>query len=286
MVRDVSNEDIKTSNFSMRDNKSLGPDMYTDVFFKGAWDIVGIDVINVVREFFCNGKLLKEVNQTIIALIPKLVFSWMTLMSFRVFREGNILVKYLGVPFISTRLVYKECKELVEKGEMRRGKAKVSWESVGLPKYKDGLGILWFDNWCPLSPSSYILTVRDITREGLHLTNKVVDMVSNNAWSWPIEWASKFPMFNNSYVHSLDANKSDILFWRNMHGLEKRFSQERNARLFKKMKRTQEYVIDAILSNVQLKLLILHFKRSIIVESAIDAWNLPPSLTHGNANST
>ncbi|GJR35979.1 hypothetical protein Tco_1211663 [Tanacetum coccineum] len=93
------------------------------------------------------------------------------------------------------------------KGEMRRGKAKVSSESVGLPKYKDGFGIL-----------------REITREGLHLTNKVVDMVSNNAWSWPIEWASKFPMFNNSYVHSLDANKSDILFWRNMHGLEKRFS--------------------------------------------------------------
>ncbi|GJY21344.1 putative reverse transcriptase domain, reverse transcriptase zinc-binding domain protein [Tanacetum coccineum] len=36
-----------------------------------AWDTVGSDVNYVVREFFVNGRLLKEINHTIIALILK-----------------------------------------------------------------------------------------------------------------------------------------------------------------------------------------------------------------------
>nr|GFC38336.1 reverse transcriptase domain, reverse transcriptase zinc-binding domain protein [Tanacetum cinerariifolium] len=33
--------------------------------------IIGVDVIKAVKEFFTNGRLLKELNHTIIALIPK-----------------------------------------------------------------------------------------------------------------------------------------------------------------------------------------------------------------------
>ncbi|GJS06220.1 hypothetical protein Tco_0363016 [Tanacetum coccineum] len=54
MTRMVSDVEIKNAMFSME-----------------AWDIVGNDVILAVREFFINGKLLKELNHTIIALIPK-----------------------------------------------------------------------------------------------------------------------------------------------------------------------------------------------------------------------
>ncbi|GJY34922.1 putative RNA-directed DNA polymerase [Tanacetum coccineum] len=36
-----------------------------------AWDIVGDEVVKAVGEFFINGRLLKEINHTIIALIPK-----------------------------------------------------------------------------------------------------------------------------------------------------------------------------------------------------------------------
>ncbi|GJT39303.1 hypothetical protein Tco_0939168 [Tanacetum coccineum] len=71
MVRVVSNQEVKEAIFSMGDDKSPGPDGYTAAFFKEAWGIVGNDVINVVCEFFTNGKLLKELNHTIIALIPK-----------------------------------------------------------------------------------------------------------------------------------------------------------------------------------------------------------------------
>nr|GEW31844.1 hypothetical protein [Tanacetum cinerariifolium] len=52
-------------------DKSPGLDGFTTAFFKSAWDIVGTDVIDAVREFFTNGKLLRELNHTVIALIPK-----------------------------------------------------------------------------------------------------------------------------------------------------------------------------------------------------------------------
>nr|GEX73429.1 hypothetical protein [Tanacetum cinerariifolium] len=71
MIRMVSVTEIKNAMFSMGNEKSPGPDGFTAAFFKEAWDIVGKDVILVVRKFFINGKLLKELNHTIITLIPK-----------------------------------------------------------------------------------------------------------------------------------------------------------------------------------------------------------------------
>ncbi|GJT98864.1 RNA-directed DNA polymerase, eukaryota, reverse transcriptase zinc-binding domain protein [Tanacetum coccineum] len=59
------------------------------------------------------------------------------------FEEGKFPVKYLGVPLVSSRLIYRGCKELVEKvkRDMRKGGAKVAWESVCLPKTEGGLGL-------------------------------------------------------------------------------------------------------------------------------------------------
>ncbi|GKA91486.1 putative RNA-directed DNA polymerase [Tanacetum coccineum] len=71
MIHGVTDREIKDAMFSMGDDKSPGPDGYSAAFFKEAWSIVGDDVIKAIREFFTNGKLLKELNHTIIALIPK-----------------------------------------------------------------------------------------------------------------------------------------------------------------------------------------------------------------------
>ncbi|GJW12014.1 sodium/hydrogen exchanger 6 [Tanacetum coccineum] len=69
MVRDVSNDEVKSVIFSIGDDRA--PDGFTAAFFKKAWDVVGGDITCVVRDFFSNGKLLKELNHTIISLIPK-----------------------------------------------------------------------------------------------------------------------------------------------------------------------------------------------------------------------
>ena len=71
MVRNVTDADIKEALFSMGDDKAPGPDGYTAAFFKKAWNVVGKDVTSAIRDFFTNGKILKEINHTIISLIPK-----------------------------------------------------------------------------------------------------------------------------------------------------------------------------------------------------------------------
>ncbi|GKG02589.1 RNA-directed DNA polymerase, eukaryota, reverse transcriptase zinc-binding domain protein, partial [Tanacetum coccineum] len=58
--------------FDIDDNKAPGPDGFTAKFFKKAWHIVGSDVCNAVKEFFVKGKLLGEMNATLITLVPKL----------------------------------------------------------------------------------------------------------------------------------------------------------------------------------------------------------------------
>nr|GEU65981.1 hypothetical protein [Tanacetum cinerariifolium] len=71
MIRMVSDTEIKNAMFSMGNEKSPSLDGFMAAFFKVAWDIVGKDVILDVCKFFINGKLLKELNHTIIVLIPK-----------------------------------------------------------------------------------------------------------------------------------------------------------------------------------------------------------------------
>nr|GEX03552.1 hypothetical protein [Tanacetum cinerariifolium] len=71
MIREVTREEIKYAMYSIDDNKAPGPDGYTVKFFKKAWNIVGNDVCRAVEEFFLSGKLLGELNATLITLVPK-----------------------------------------------------------------------------------------------------------------------------------------------------------------------------------------------------------------------
>nr|GEW31422.1 hypothetical protein [Tanacetum cinerariifolium] len=71
MIRPLTNSEIKTAMFSIGGDKALGLDGYTSAFFKKGWDILGQDVCKAVHDFFINGHLLKEINHTFIALIPK-----------------------------------------------------------------------------------------------------------------------------------------------------------------------------------------------------------------------
>ncbi|GJU23245.1 RNA-directed DNA polymerase, eukaryota, reverse transcriptase zinc-binding domain protein [Tanacetum coccineum] len=71
MVKPISNEEIKSAIFDIEDNKAPGPDGFTSKFFKASWGIVGGDVCRAIKEFFSSGKMLGELNTTIISLVPK-----------------------------------------------------------------------------------------------------------------------------------------------------------------------------------------------------------------------
>ncbi|GJV28501.1 hypothetical protein Tco_1384949 [Tanacetum coccineum] len=377
MIGEVSDSEIRDAIFSMGDDKSPGPDGFSAAFFKEAWDIISQDIIKAIREFFANGILLKELNHTILALIPKVAtpmkindyrpisccnsafvpgrrisdnvlltqelmhnyhldrgaprcafkvdiqkaydtvdwnflrdvligFGFQSRMvddlflfahgdasSARVimdgleefknvfgltpslskstayfcnvlnhvkaailaimpFEEGRLLVKYLGVPLVPSRLLYRDCTELVEKvkkrifdwknkflslagraqlvrsvlasmhvfwalvfilpshlmleieqsmrgflwcqGKMRKGKAKVAWEDVCLPKYEGGLGIrrLEFFNQALISTHIWsILSLKDsLWVKWIH-TYKLqerslweIPLRDNMSWGW------------------------------------------------------------------------------------------------------
>ncbi|XP_022008470.1 uncharacterized protein LOC110907832 [Helianthus annuus] len=71
MVSVVSRDEVKDAMFQINDEKAPGPDGYSAKFFKEAWGIVGNDVTNAVLDFFGNGKLLREVNATVLSMVPK-----------------------------------------------------------------------------------------------------------------------------------------------------------------------------------------------------------------------
>lgn len=71
LIRPVTREEVKKALWSINSTKSPGPDGYGSDFIKATWTITGGDISAAVMEFFETGKLLKQLNSTVLALIPK-----------------------------------------------------------------------------------------------------------------------------------------------------------------------------------------------------------------------
>ncbi|GJT51140.1 RNA-directed DNA polymerase, eukaryota, reverse transcriptase zinc-binding domain protein [Tanacetum coccineum] len=72
MVREVTDAEIKDALFDIDSSKAAWPDGYSACFYKKSWQIVGKELCLAIREFFNSGKILREINATLIALMPKL----------------------------------------------------------------------------------------------------------------------------------------------------------------------------------------------------------------------
>lgn len=71
MVRQVGFDKIKAAMFEIGEGKAPGPYSFTSAFFKSAWNDIGNDVCKAVVDFFTNRKMLREINSTVIALLPE-----------------------------------------------------------------------------------------------------------------------------------------------------------------------------------------------------------------------
>ena len=71
METPVLDDEITRTLFSLPKDKCSWPDGYNVEFMRASWSIVGKDVCGAVKEFFRNGRLLKDLNCTAIVLIPK-----------------------------------------------------------------------------------------------------------------------------------------------------------------------------------------------------------------------
>nr|GEX13993.1 hypothetical protein [Tanacetum cinerariifolium] len=147
---------------------------------------------------------------------------------FKMVSERQLSIKYLGVPIISSRIIYRDCRELIERvqnrikdwknkflsaagrilldieqlmrgflwcqGDMHRGKAKVAWDVVCLPKKEGGLGIRKLDcfnkalmnsnTWRLLSfkESLWVRWIHTYKLKGMNFWD--IPIRGNMTWGW------------------------------------------------------------------------------------------------------
>ena len=71
LCRVPSREEIRKVVFKMKSLKAPGPDGFPALFYKHYWETVGDQIILATQSFFRSGRILSELNETFIALIPK-----------------------------------------------------------------------------------------------------------------------------------------------------------------------------------------------------------------------
>lgn len=84
--------------FQMKKGKAPSPDGFPIEFFQEFWEIIKYDLLDVVQESHRNKQMLKSMNSTFLALIPK--------------KEGaNSLDQYRPIPLCN--VVYKIITKLI-----------------------------------------------------------------------------------------------------------------------------------------------------------------------------
>ncbi|GJZ07586.1 RNA-directed DNA polymerase, eukaryota, reverse transcriptase zinc-binding domain protein [Tanacetum coccineum] len=114
MIKEVSDKEIKVALFDIGDNKAPGPDGFSSVFFKKAWNVVGKDVCDGIKEFFSKGQMLGELNATLITLIPK-IQNPLKVSDFKPIACCNVLYKCINK--ILTNRIKGALKKLVQNNQ-------------------------------------------------------------------------------------------------------------------------------------------------------------------------
>ncbi|KAL0301519.1 UNVERIFIED_CONTAM: hypothetical protein Sradi_6428700 [Sesamum radiatum] len=103
----MSVEEIKLTFFDIAEDKSPGPNGYTTTFYKAAWPVVGGEITRAIIDFFTNGRLLKQVNATLLVLIPK-VQSPSFVLDFRPISYYNML--YMAI----TKILVQRLRDILD----------------------------------------------------------------------------------------------------------------------------------------------------------------------------
>lgn len=71
LLRKISMEEVEEAVHDMPNDKAPGPDGFTINFYKSCWQTIKTEVWEVVEDSRRSGSILKGLNSTFLALIPK-----------------------------------------------------------------------------------------------------------------------------------------------------------------------------------------------------------------------
>jgi len=94
--------EIRDTFFSLVRGKAPGRNGFLVEFYKSNWVIVGPLVVEAVKDFFSLGRLLREVNNIILALVPK-VPNACAISNFKPIAYSNTIYKVI-TKFLANRL--------------------------------------------------------------------------------------------------------------------------------------------------------------------------------------
>ncbi|KAK2664187.1 hypothetical protein Ddye_002761 [Dipteronia dyeriana] len=70
--KSVTEEEVRSRLFGIGGLKSPGPDSFPAIFFQNQWSVCKHELVNLIMKSFQTGSFIKELNETLIALGPKL----------------------------------------------------------------------------------------------------------------------------------------------------------------------------------------------------------------------
>ncbi|KAK4381538.1 hypothetical protein Sango_2958100 [Sesamum angolense] len=108
IISPVQRHEIREALADINEDSAPGPDGFSSGFFKASWDVIGEDVCRAVMEFFNHDRLLKQLNATLITLIPKVQLPT-KVGDFRPIACCNVIYK------IITKIMVKRMQLVLEK---------------------------------------------------------------------------------------------------------------------------------------------------------------------------
>ncbi|GKB52708.1 RNA-directed DNA polymerase, eukaryota, reverse transcriptase zinc-binding domain protein [Tanacetum coccineum] len=83
---------------------------------------------------------------------------------------------------------------------------------------------IWFDRWSGQGPLGRVINHRALADANLNVKTKVVDMIEDNNWKWPLEWDGVYDDGFDIPVPKHIDDLDDKTVWVNKKGKEKIFS--------------------------------------------------------------
>nr|GEV38076.1 hypothetical protein [Tanacetum cinerariifolium] len=171
-----------------------------------AWSIIGSDTCLAIKEILNNGKMLGELNATVIALVPKIDTP----------DKDKILITQEFLKGYNRKQGAKRCAMKIDfqkayDTDSAKGKARVAWNLMCRPKDQGGLAIKPLKRWNECWPLRDFILDSVIFEARFKGNETLNDGIINGNWDWPVEWGDLYPVLSQINIPYLINEEGIVL---------------------------------------------------------------------------